>query len=241
MHITVITPVVVEGCGLAEDYAQLGDDGVTVSGIAIRSGPASIESRVDDALAVPGMIAAAMEAQKAGSDALVIDCMDDPGLGTLRELVDIPVLGVAQTSMAIATSLAHSFGIVTVISGGVFRDLVVLYGYDRQFAGCRWVDFPVLDLHERMAEVQDQVSRLALQMVRDGAASIILGCTGFVGCAPAIRRTLLAEGLDVPVLDPLPTAVSYAAMLVRQGLGHSRLSFPRWDAKPIKGYVFLDR
>jgi allantoin racemase len=240
MHITVITPIVTDSFSGADEFASLGRDGLTVSGVSLRSGPRSLESRVDDAFAVPGMILAARQAQKDGADALVIDCMDDPGLGALREMVDIPVLGVAQTSMAICTSLAHSFGIVTVVSGGVFRDQVALYGYDRQFAGCRWVETPVLELHERMDEVQVEVSQLALQLVRDGAASIILGCTGFVGCAEAIRKVLRAEGLEVPVVDPLPTTVSFAATLIQNGLSHSKVSFPKWEAKPYKGYESLD-
>jgi allantoin racemase len=239
MHVTVITPILVEGLIDEEQYKNLGGNGLTVSGVSLPFGPRSIESRVDDAFAVPAMIAAAQQAQKDGADALVIDCMDDPGLGALREMVDIPVLGVAQTCMAISTSLAHSFGIVTVISGGVFRDLVALYGYDRQFAGCLWVDVPVLELHERMDTVNDEVAQLALRLVREGAASIILGCTGFVGCAAVIRKTLRAEGFEVPVLDPLPTTVSFATTLVKHGLSHSRVSFPKWDAKTYQGYEFL--
>ncbi len=241
MHVTVITPVFTEGLLTEDELKSLSVNGLTVSGISLRSGPPSIESRVDDAFAVPGMILAAQQAQKDGADALVIDCMDDPGLGALRESVDIPVLGVAQTSMAICTSLAHSFGIVTVISGGVFRDLVALYGYDRQFAGCRWVDIPVLELDNRMDEVHAGLIQHALQLVREGAASIILGCTGFMGCAGVIREHLRAEGFSVPVVDPLPTTVSFAATLIQQGLSHSRVSFPKCEVKTYKGYDFLGR
>ena len=34
----------------------------------------------------------------------------------------------------------------------------------------------------------------------DGAEAIIFGCTGLLGCAEAVRKGLLAKGIDVPVI-----------------------------------------
>jgi allantoin racemase len=243
MRITVITPISTEGLRTADALRSVGRSGLTVSGVSLGSGPPSIESRVDEAFAIPGMIAAAEQAEKDGAQALVIDCMGDPGLGALRETVDVPVLGVAQTSMAICASLAHSFGIVTVLNrvAPMFNDLVALYGYEGQYVGYRAVDIAVLEIHQRLDEVQDGLAKHALQLVRDGAAAIILGCTGFMGCAEAIRKRLRAEGFAVPVVDPLPTTVSFAATLIQQGLSHSQVSFPKREVKPYKGYDFLSK
>jgi allantoin racemase len=243
MHVTVITPISTEVLRRDAELRSLCREGLTVSGVFLSSGPPSIESRVDDAFAIPGMIAAAEQAEKNGAQALVIDCMADPGLGALRETVEIPVLGVAQTSMALCASLAHSFGIVTVLGrvAPIFHDLATLYGHKERYVGCRWVDIPVLEIHQRLGEVQDGLAQQALQLARDGAESIILGCTGFMGCAEVIRKKLRAEGLVVPVVDPLPTSVSFAATLIQHGLSHSQVSFPKREVKAYKGYDFLCR
>jgi hypothetical protein len=74
------------------------------------------------------MTAAAKQAQKAGGEAWVIDGMGDPGLGALRETVDIPLL----------------------------------------------------ELHERMRQVQDEWAQLALHGVREGEACSILGRRSFL-------------------------------------------------------------
>jgi len=243
MRVTVIEPI----CG--GDLCNQGElnhlcrDGLTVSSAPLHTGPPSIESRVDIAFAIPGMIASAEQAQRDGADALVIDCMADPGLGALREAVDIPVLGVAQTSMAVCASLAENFAIITVLGrvAPIFQDLATLYGHGRRYIGCRWVDIPVLEIDKRLDEVQDGLTQHALQLVRDGAASIILGCTGFMGCAEAIRKKLRTEGFSVPVVDPLPTTVSVAAALVQQSLSHSRCSYPKREMKSNKGYDFLSQ
>jgi len=243
MHVTVIIPISTVGLRNDDELRSLCRNGLTVSGVSLGSGPPSIESRVDEAFAIPGMIAAAEQAERDGAEALVIDCMGDPGLGALRETVDIPVLGVAQTSMAICASLAHSFGIVTVLGrvAPMLKDLVTLYGHEGRYVGCRWVDVPVLEIHKRLGEVQDGLAKHALQLVRDGAGGIVLGCTGFMGCAEAIRKQLRAEGFEVPVVDPMPTTVSVAATLVQQGLSHSQVSFPKREVKPYKGYDFLSK
>jgi allantoin racemase len=241
MRVTIIAPTCTKDLLGEDELKSLSRDGLDVSCTTLAAGPPSIESRVDEAIAVPGMIAAAVQAEKEGAQALVIDCMADPGLGALRESVEIPVLGVAQTSMAICASLASRFGIVTVLGrvAPLFGDLVATYGYESRYAGCRWVDIPVLEIDQRQREVQDGLARHALQLVRDGADAIILGCTGFMGCAEAIRENLRAQGFAVPVIDPLPTTVSFAATLIRHGLSHSQVSFPKRKSKAYQGYDFL--
>jgi purine-cytosine permease-like protein len=70
------------------------------------------------------------------------------------------------------------------------------------------------------------------------AEAIILGCTGFFGCAAVVRKHLLDGGYDIPVIDPLPLATLIAGSVVRQGISHSRIGFPAYDLdKPMTGYA----
>ena len=50
----------------------------------IKQGPASIESAVDEVLAAPGVVDSAIKAEEDGVQAVVIDCMLDPGLDAAR-------------------------------------------------------------------------------------------------------------------------------------------------------------
>ncbi|MGO8070878.1 hydrogenase expression protein HupH, partial [Rhizobium leguminosarum] len=65
------------------------------------------------------------------------------------------------------------------------------------------------------------------------------GCTGLMGCAFALREGLLAHGIDVPVIDPIPAAVSVAAALVRSNLSHSKLTFTQPPEKQLLGYDYI--
>lgn len=215
--------------------------GVELSAAFLESGPPSVESRVDEAYALPDLIRIARQAEADGMDAVVIDCMADPGLATLREAVRIPVIGVAQTAMSMATNLAQTFGIVTVLDriAPLMTDLAALYGYERQFSGCLSIIVPVLDIEENIEVVHLGLAEQSLKLVQDrGAQAIILGCTGFFGCAAVVRKHLLDAGYDIPVIDPLPLATLIAGSVVRHGISHSRIGFPAYDLdKPMTGYA----
>ncbi len=240
VHVRVLVPVTPSGPRSEDDLAGLGGPGITLSCAFIPEGPPSIESRFDEVFSVPWLLALAVEAERDGADALVIDCMGDPGLAPLREAVGIPVLGVAQTAMSTAAMLAQRFGVVTVLdrTTPMVNELVDVYGHGRQYVGCASIGVPVLRIHDDIGKVQADLAEAAVGLVeRREAAAIILGCTGFLGCAAAIRARLLEAGHDVPVIDPVPTAVAMAAALARLGLSQSRISHPAYERdKPFTGF-----
>lgn len=240
IHIRVLVPVTTTAVRQADDVEHLAQPGVRYSIAFIETGPTSIESRFDEVFAVPAMVALALKAEADGVDALVIDCMGDPGLAALREAVSIPVVGVAQSAMAALGSLAHNFGIVSTSPStqGIFRDLVAIYGHERHFVGARSISIPVLDLKTHGSELHAALAESAVVLVRDlGAEAIILGCTGFFGCAEHIRERLAALDYHVPVIDPLPFATLMAAAFVRHGVTHSALSYPKNPrTKALTGY-----
>lgn len=205
-------------------------------------GPASIEGALDEALAVPGLLPLAREAEADGADALVIDCMGDPGLDALREAVGIPVLGAGQTSMHVAAMLGDRFSILAVLPRLItrFRAAAGAYGLAGSLASVRSVDIPVLGLGGLSEDVAERLSAVGAAAVReDGADTLILGCTGMIGVTHRMAELLEREGIvGVPVVDPVPTAVGVAQMLVREGLTHSKRAHPDPELKAIHGYPF---
>lgn len=239
MRISIIQPITSPIDLSSEELEGLCKNGITCSVVNLNTGPCSIESRTDKAFAVPGMIATAQQEVQNGADAIVIDCFGDPGLDVLREVVDIPVLGVAQTSMNICASLADTFGVVTILKESipVIIDSVNAYGHKDRFVGCQAIDMRSLEIKGQVNEMANRLAEQALSLVRDkGAHSIILGCTGFIGCAGEIRKRLEHSGFDIPVVDPMPVTVFSAIPLLRMGLTQSKESYPRHRPKKTKGY-----
>jgi allantoin racemase len=239
MHVHVVTPVTTKGITKASDFEGVARPDTEVSHSDLDTGPASIESEFDEAIALPDTIAKILQAERDGADAVVIDCMGDPGMGAGREVTSIPVLGPAHTSMHVAALLAHSFSIVTVLDSVIplLDDLATKYGLSDKLASVRSVNIPVLELddHERMMDALEEQSIKAIE--EDGAHAIVFGCTGMRGCAEALNERLAARGYEgIPVIDPVVTAFKIAEALVDLGLAPSTRTYGRPREKATPGY-----
>lgn len=237
--IHLLTPITTKGVRTLEDVTPLKRPGTKVTHSILRNGPPSIECEVDEALAAPGTIKEALEAERNGASAIIIDCMGDPGLKPAREAVSIPVLGPAETSMHVAAMLGQRFSIVTVLDSvkPMFMNSARIYGVHEKLASLRAIDIAVLDIHKNRAEVENCLAKAALAAVeKDGADVIILGCTGFLGCASVIKQYLAEAKYDVPVIDPIPLTFCIAEAMVRSGLSQSKKTYPIFQEKPFIGY-----
>ena len=242
IRLRVVVPITTRGFRRLSDFAPLQAPGLAIDMVEIENGPASIECEFDEALAVPDTVARIIEAERQGVDAAIIDCMGDPGLKPARECVSMPVFGPCETAMHIASMLGQGFSVVTVLERihPMLENQARVYGVPDKLRSVRAVDVPVLDLEqdiERTRELLTEQARLAVE--RDRADAIIFGCTGMLGSAAAVRRGLLARGIDVPVIDPVPTALRVAAALVASGLSHSKQTYATPPGKPVVGYPAL--
>jgi allantoin racemase len=239
IRIRVVTPITAEGFRTPDDAASLESEDVKVSFVNIETGPASIECDYEIMLAQPGTIAKIVEAERQGADAVVIDCMGDPGLFGARECVSIPVLGPMQTAMGVAAMMGHKFSVVTVLRRIVpmIETQAGVYGMTSKLASARSVEIPVLELEKDLAATKRAlIAEARKAVVEDGADYIIFGCTGMLGCAEAVHAGLREAGLNVPVIDPVPTAINVAAALVRSRLSHSKQAYRQPPRKNVVGY-----
>ena len=217
--ILVVDPVVLPDGETEEPYlASVKADDTVIRFVSLPSGPLSIETFYDEAVAVAGMLPL-IATSSFGCDAVVVDCMADPGVRAVRELVDMPVTGPAEASVALAMQLGHSFAIVTIFdNGGPWTELQVrAMGVESRLAAAVGVDVPVLELETDLEKTTHLLLDAARNCVEQrGADVIILGCTGMLPVVEALRASL-----DVPVIEPLAAAFKTAEMLARLGLTHS--------------------
>lgn len=222
IHVRVVTPVTTRDERTYELARELQSPGVTIDAVEIAEGPPAIETEADDARAVPGTVQRIVEAQRDGVDAVVIDCMGDPGLEAARRLVSIPVLGPCQVSLHTASMLSEHFSVVIVqeTTCSMLMKLAMRYGVVDRLASVSSIDVPVLELESNPDRVQALLCEHALRAVREqGADVIVLGCTGFLGLADAIGRYLHEKTGDyVPVIDPMRLSILTAVTWVRARL-----------------------
>jgi allantoin racemase len=218
--------------GIARTAREAAGPGTTVLAVTSTMGPASIESHYDEALAVPGVLAAVRDGERAGAAGHVIACFGDPGLAAAREIATGPVVGIAEAAGRVATFLGRSFSVVTTLSRtvGQATDLMRSYGLAAACAGVHACDIPVLDLDSPSAR-SCVAKACAAALDSDGCDVIVLGCAGMTGLAAA-----LTGELGVPVVDGVAAAVKMVESLVALGLRTSkRDEYALPLAKPVTG------
>jgi allantoin racemase len=218
--------------GIARTAREAAGPGTTVLAVTSPMGPASIESHYDEALAVPGVLAAVRDGEHAGAAGHVIACFGDPGLAAAREIAAGPVVGVAEAAMHAATFLGRSFSVVTTLSRTVGHawDLAQRYGFATRCAGVHACDIPVLDLDSPAAWATVGTACAAARDA-DGCDVIVLGCAGMSGLAAA-----LTTELGLPVVDGVAVAVKTVEALAALGLRTSkRDEYARPPAKAVTG------
>jgi allantoin racemase len=142
------------------------------------------------------------------ADAFVLACFSDPGIATVRQATDRPVIGIAEAAYLAALGLGQRFGIVSLGQSSIDRHLryLKILGFDGRLAGDRSIDMTVVEL--MAGDVVETVSRTArLLRDEDGADVIILGCAGLGG-----YRQAMQQALGIPVVDPVQAGVALACM-----------------------------
>ena len=114
------------------------DAGVEISISSNSMGPRVCNNGLDNALGAGTIAYAAMQAEKEGVDAIVIESGGDSGLVACREAVSIPVVGLTECSVMVAQMLSRKFGLLGVREWHSYtmERLVNFYGHNNKYVGC---------------------------------------------------------------------------------------------------------
>ncbi|MBD8680627.1 aspartate/glutamate racemase family protein [Pseudomonas sp. CFBP 13719] len=197
------------------------------------SGVAYIETRFE---ALLGAHATALIAgERLGSyDAVLVAAFGDPGLLALKEVLDVPVVGMTEAALMTAAQLGQRISIIAISRRitSWYRECVAQNGMLDRLASIRHLDRPLRDagsVQEDHAERLLELSHLAVN--EDGADVLILAGAPLAGLARG-----LAGRLPVPVVDGVSCGVAQAQLLHRLQAGRATQgSFARPPAKPNQG------
>ncbi len=133
-----------------------------------------------------------------GCDAVLVACFGDPGLFALREIARVPVVGLADASLAEGAA----YGRYSIVTGGVVWKTMLqrfarAVGRADELASIRTVAPTgaeiAADPHRAMSLLADACRACVSE---DGARAVILGGAGLAGLAETIESEV-----SVPVID----------------------------------------
>ncbi|MER8672868.1 MULTISPECIES: aspartate/glutamate racemase family protein [unclassified Mesorhizobium] len=237
MQILVVNPNTTASMTETIAAAARGVAGAGTEVIAVTSsmGPASIEGYYDEALAVPGLLMEIAAGERAGAQAAIIACFDDTGLDAARAMASIPVIGICEAALGVASYIAQRFTVVTTTerSRVPVEGLVQRYGMAGR-ARVRAADIPVLSLEDAASGAVEKLrAEIARAIAEDRAEAIVLGCAGMADLAHRLQQEF-----DLPVIDGVGAALKQAEALIALGLSTSkRGAYASPLAKPYRGVL----
>jgi allantoin racemase len=197
-------------------------------------GPASIESTVEEHLAIPHLLEGVSKAEGSNYEALIVGCFGDPGVEAAREIATIPIIGPCEASLLASVPLGHKTSIITVLQNMVppLRKVARQVGLENRLASVRSIEVSVLELGKERSKVFEAFVEEGKKAIQDdGADTLIPGCMSmaFLGIPEEAQAKL-----GVPVLNPAAVALKTAELFVRLGLRHSKRAYPFPPKGPYK-------
>ena len=192
----------------ARAVAAPGTEIVAVTG---RFGARYITTRATSAIAAHAALDAYAE-HGDGCDGVVLACFGDPGLGALKELASVPVVGMAEASCHRAVAMGSRFAIVTGGErwGPMLTEFVASIGLGSKLAVVKTVAPSGGDIARDPEGSLDLLAGACQAAVREhGAECVILGGAGLAGLAAK-----LAGRVDVPLIDSVTAVIKAAEALV---------------------------
>ncbi|QDO98356.1 Asp/Glu racemase [Ferrovibrio terrae] len=212
---------------------QMVEPDTEIVGATGRFGAAYVATRSAYAIAAHAALDAWAQAidQHGDFDAVLLACFGDPGLDGLRELCDVPVVGMADASIQLAASLGKHFGIVTGGErwGPMLREFVASRGLLDRLASIQTVAPTGGDIArdpEGSLALLAQACRAAADA---GADTVILGGAGLAGLGAAIR-----DQVPVPLIDS-----TEASVRMTEAVARTKPAAPAHDAPPAVSCIGL--
>jgi Asp/Glu/hydantoin racemase len=194
---------------------RLAGAGLEVEGVTVEHGPTMLvdpEALAASAPHVVDVVRRRLEADDADRfAAVVVAAIGDPGRDQLEELLDLPVVGIGQASIAEASRAGRRFGMAT--STPLLVDsltaLVGRYGAADSFTGVRLTESDPLVLAADPERQFEELAAAVTASVADGAEAVIIAG----GPLGATARRLAALDL-APIIEPLPAAGAHVVQLL---------------------------
>jgi len=206
--------------GNADDGRELSaglDANTHVTLRTAEAAPGTLLSAHDWTLADLAVLAAGQKAESEGFDAVCVGEVGDYGVGALRSVVSIPVIGAGRSAMLHALTLGNRFAMLAPYSRySRAKKLVGDYALDRQCAAVRSF---AAEAEDRV--VMPQILAEARSCVDEDGADVLCLDTDDHTIAPQ-----LAAELGVPVVAPAPLCLKLAESFLGLHLSHSRGAYP---------------
>lgn len=221
MRILLVNPNLTQTItdAMARAARRAASPGTEIVAVTGTFGPQVISSRAENVVAAHGVLDLAAR-HAAGCDAVVLGVSLDSGLGALRELLEVPVVGMLEAGLHVASLLGARIALVTFGARLVplYEELVRGYEFAGRVVRVAALPFAPADAYAEPARVRSALAEACRGLAQaDGAEAIVLAGAALAGIGEEIQ-----PDVPVPLVDGAKAAVALAEGLVRLALPKPR-------------------
>jgi Asp/Glu/hydantoin racemase len=162
------------------------------------------------------LIRNAVQAEKEGYAAMAITHFQDAGLAEVKSVVDIPVIGLGETTLSHALTLGRRLGLVTI--NPVFipwhEDQVIRYGLQQRVVGVRAVPATVKDFIDAFAD-EEAKAQLAVKWEKECRVLLEAGADVIVPAGGLPMMLFSGEFEGAPVVNGVTLVAKTAEMAIK--------------------------
>lgn len=171
---------------------------------------------LNDAEVLKSMIGVEQE----GFDGVVVSCFFDPALKPARQMLNIPVVGIAEASMHLAMMMGRQFAVVTSEAAYIdgINETIEAYGMRENVIARKPVRAITLSCTEflgclagNLKPAIESFQEIAKECIEDGAEVIIAGC-GLL--SPMLTSSKIVQVDGASIVDPMLIGIKYCEILV---------------------------
>ncbi|MCY0906602.1 aspartate/glutamate racemase family protein [Arthrobacter sp. H14-L1] len=170
-----------------------------------------IETRFESLIAA-GAVAELIAEHRGTVDGVLVAAFGDPGLPALKELVNVPVIGITEAALCAAALQGQRMSIIAISDRirAWYRDCVEQFGFGQRLASIR----SIKQVLGNIGTVQDDFGPTLVELARlavaeDGADVVILAGAPLAGLARDV-----ASDIPVPVVDGIGAGIRLAEAVI---------------------------
>lgn len=209
---------------------RIKDNDIMVDVLCPEFGPESLESFYDYTLAGFGVIKL-LNNLKMTYDGILLACFGDPCLYAIKEMMECPVIGIAEASISASTLMGQKFSLLVASEKAVplMKDMVNQYSMSGRLSSILSINMSVLEVEENKEASIKKLVSISKKAVEQGTEVLILGCAGMT----SIKRELELQ-TEVPVIDPVEMGYKILELFVKN---HINISKKGLYKKPIEKII----
>src|SRR3989441_11099694 len=144
--------------------------GTELIGVTTKGGTRNVDSAFGDYLSGAFALRTCLEAVPVHApDAVVLAGFGRVGIDALKEALTLPVVSIAEASMALACVLGHRFTTLTMLQQFIpyQQDLVRYYGFEAKCASVRAININVeecaINREKTLRELEEQIGKVVAE------------------------------------------------------------------------------